>query len=107
MIKNILHKYSNMTDTLVYWIGVIGIPGKGGGHYMEKYNPDRTIGQIIQTMTANGLVERNKRVEILKHQYGNINKYDMSAPYWHHNAKLSELMCGHTGVNAELICVFI
>jgi len=36
--------------TLVYWHGIIGIPGKGP-NYSEPYNPNRTIGEIIQTMT--------------------------------------------------------
>jgi hypothetical protein len=63
--------------TLVYWIGIIGIPGKGP-HYMEPYDPNRTIGQIIQTMTSNGHVERNKRVEIFKFQPGNLNKYNIA-----------------------------
>ncbi len=50
-----------MSNLLVYWHGIIGIPGKGP-HYMEPYDPNRTIGQVIQTMTTNGLVERLKTV---------------------------------------------
>ena len=76
-----------MSNTLVYWIGILGIPGKGP-HYTEPYDPNRTIGQIIQTMTATGHVERNKRVEMLKHQSGNVNKYNISDPYWSHDTKL-------------------
>lgn len=99
-----------MSKTLVYWYGNIGIPGKGP-HYMEPYNPNRTIGEIIQTITINGLVERNKRVEIFKHQYGNINKYNLSDPYWSHDTKLLDyvnLMGGHVlGGDIQLICVFI
>lgn len=98
-----------MSKTLVYWHGNIGFPGKGP-HYMETYDPNRTIGQVIQTMTMNGLVEKNKRIEIFKHQYGNINKYNMSEPYWSHNTKLSDyvnLMGGHNGKNVNLVCVFI
>ena len=95
--------------TLVYWYGIIGIPGKGP-HYMEPYDPNRTIGQIIQTMTSTGLVERNKRVEMFKFQSGNINKYNISDPHWSHDTKLSDyvnLMGGHTSRDIELICVFI
>ena len=99
-----------MSKTLVYWYGNIGIPGKGP-HYMEPYNPNRTIGEIIQTITINGLVERNKRVEIFKHQYGNINKYNLSDPYWSHDTTLLDyvnLMGGHVlGGDIQLICVFI
>ena len=61
-------------------------------------------------MTINGLVERNKRVEIFKHQYGNINKYNLSDPYWSHDTKLSDyvnLMGGHVLGDIQLICVFI
>ena len=50
-----------MSRTLVYWYGIPGI----GPHYMESYDPNRTIGQVIQKMTTNGYVERNKIVEIL------------------------------------------
>jgi hypothetical protein len=98
-----------MSNTLVYWIGILGIPGKGP-HYMEPYDPNRTIGQIIQTMTATGHVERNKRVEMLKHQSGNVNKYDISDPYWSHDTKLSDyvnLMNGHNWKDIDLVCVFI
>ena len=98
-----------MSKLYVYWIGILGIAGKGP-HYMEAYDPNRTIGQIIQTMTANGFVERNKRVEMFKHQPGNLNKYDKSDPYWSHNTKLSEYveqMGGHIGKDTELVCVFI
>lgn len=98
-----------MPQTLIYWHGIIGIPGKGP-HYMETYDPNRTIGQIIQTMTANGLVERNKRVEMCKHQYGNLNKWDKSDPYWSHNTKLSDYvnkMGGYTNGDVFLVCVFI
>lgn len=98
-----------MSRTLIYWYGIIGIPGKGP-HYMETYDPNRTIGQIIQTMTANGLVEKNKRVEMFKHQYGNLNKYDKSDPYWSHDTKLYDYvnrMGGKTSGDVVLVCVFI
>jgi hypothetical protein len=98
-----------MSNTLVYWIGILGIPGKGP-HYKEAYDPNRTIGQIIQTMTATGHVERNKRVEMLKYQSGNVNKYDISDPYWSHDTKLVDyvnLMNGHNWKDIDLVCVFI
>lgn len=98
-----------MSNLLVYWHGVIGIPGKGP-HYMEPYDPNRTIGQVIQTMTTNGLVERNKRVEMFKFQPGNMNKYNKSDPYWAHDTKLSDyvnFMGGNNWKNVDLVCVFI
>ena len=98
-----------MKKTLVYWHGIIGNPGKGP-HYMEPYDPNRTIGHIIQTMTSSGLVERNKRVEIFKFQFGNLNKYDKSDPYWSHNTKLEDYVNQMGGIrpcDIELICVFI
>jgi hypothetical protein len=61
-------------------------------------------------MTTNGLVERNKRVEMFKFQPGNINKYDLRNPHWSHDTKLSDyvnLMGGHGWTNIELVCVFI
>ena len=97
-----------MAKTLVYWHGIIGIPGKGP-HYMETYNPNRTIGEIIQTMTTNGLVERNKRVEIFKFQPGNLSKYNTADPYWGHETKLSDYVnkMGGNGGDVMLVCLFI
>ena len=98
-----------MSKTLVYWYGNIGIPGKGP-HYMEPYDPNRTIGQVIQTMTKNGFVEKNKRVEMFKHQPGNMSKYDTNNPYWTHDTKLSEyvnFMRAHNWKDIQLVCVFI
>ena len=98
-----------MYKTLVYWHGIIGIPGKGP-HYMEPYDPNRTIRQIIQNMTSNGFVERNKRVEILKFKPGTLDLYNISQPYWSHDTKLSDyinLMGSHGSGDIELICVFI
>lgn len=98
-----------MPYTLIYWVGIIGIPGKGP-HHQEVYDPNRTIGQIIQTMTASGLVEKNKRIEMFKHYPGNLNKYDVNNPYWSHDTKLSEYvsqMGGSSANNVALVCVFI
>ncbi len=95
--------------TLVYWHGNIGIPGKGP-HYMEPYDSNRTMGQIIQTMISQGLVERNKRVEMFKFQPGNLSKYNSADPHWSHDTKLSDYvnyMSGYTARDIELICVFI
>lgn len=94
-----------MSKIHVYWIGILGIAGKGP-HYVEPYDPNRTIGQIIQTMTKNGLVERGKRVEMLKH-FGDINKYNISDPYWSHDTKLSDYVYLMGGRVIDLICVFI
>lgn len=99
----------NMSRTLVYWIGNLGIPGKGP-HYGELYDPNRTIGQVIEAMTANGLVERNKRVEMFKHWPGNVSKYDVSGPYWSHEPTLLEYvheMGRQNGSDIQMACVFI
>jgi len=82
---------------LVYWKGIIGIPGKG---------PNKTIGELIQTMINAGVGERNKRIEIFKFQSGNLNKWDRNNPYWTHNTKLSDYviqMGGLTGNDIMLI----
>ncbi len=76
---------------LVYWIGVIGVPGKGPA-YIAPYNPNQTIGELISLLQKSGLGERNKRIEIFKHQPGNMSKYDVNAPHWHHNTKLSDYL---------------
>ena len=88
--------------TLVYWIGNIGIAGKCPG-WSEPYNPDRTIGELIQTLIANRCTDANKRIEILKHEFGNINKYDKSNPYWSHDTKLSEWVATMGGFSGKYI----
>jgi hypothetical protein len=35
-----------MPEIAVYWIGIIGIPGKGP-NWIEPYNPHKTIGELI------------------------------------------------------------
>jgi hypothetical protein len=92
---------------LIYWIGIVGIPGKGA-NWMESYVPDRTLGQLIQTMKSNRLGDNKKRIEILKFQYGNLDKYDRNNPYWSHDTKLSEylnFMGGWRGSN-DLMLVY-
>jgi len=89
-----------MKRILVYWIWIIGISGKGPA-YIETYDPNRTIGELIQIMTNSGCVERNKRIEILKFKPGNINNYDKNSPYWTHNTKLSDYVIQMGGLNGN------
>lgn len=83
-------------NILVYWAGIIGIPGKGP-NWIEPYHPDKTIGQIIKNMEENKLGERNKRIEIFKFEKGNMNKYDRHNPYWNHDTKLSDYVSAMGG----------
>lgn len=91
-----------MTQIIVYWIGIIGIPGKGP-NWTENYDPERTIGELISSMVNNGFGEKNKRIEIFKHEYGNLNKYDKNNPYWNHATKLSEYAAYCGGSNRKYI----
>lgn len=93
---------------LVYWHGIIGIAGKGPNYY-ESYNPDRTIGDIIEAMKVNKLGENGKRIEMFKFQKGNMNKYDINDMYYNHNMKLSEylnIVGGWNGSN-NLMLVYV
>lgn len=89
-----------MQRIIVYWIGIVGIPGKGPS-YIETYDPNRSIGELIQTMTNAGIGERNKRIEIFKFKPGNINNYDRNNPYWTHNTKLSDYVIQMGGLNGN------
>lgn len=91
-----------MTQIIVYWIGNLGIPGKGP-NWIENYDPNRTIGDLIHTMKINKLGENNKRIEIFKHEYGNLNKYDKNNPYWNHSTKLSEYVAYCGGLNGKYV----
>jgi len=98
-----------MTKIYVYWYGIIGIPGKGP-HWTGKYDPNMTIGQMIQKMHQDGCVERNKRVEIFKFEKGNMSKWDKQNPYWSHDTKLSDyvsIMGCVEGKDFQMVCVFI
>jgi len=75
MVKNIL----------IYWAGILGIAGKGP-NWVEPYDPNKTIGEIVQTMVNHKLGES----EIFKHEPGNLNKYDRNNPFWPHDTKLSD-----------------
>jgi hypothetical protein len=88
-------------QVIVFWIGNIGIPNKGPG-WMEPYNPARTIGELVRDMTANN-VGGGKRVEIFKHEYGNLNKYDKSNPYWNHSTTLAEYVSYCGGLNGNYV----
>ena len=90
-----------MAQIIVFWIGNIGIPGKGPG-WTESYNPNRTIGELIQDMKNNNVGGVGKRVEILKHAYGSL-KYDESNPYWSHDTKLSDYVAYYGGINGKYI----
>ena len=91
---------------LVYWIGIIGIAGKGPA-YIETYNPNKTIGELINSMTSAGIGERNKRIEIFKFQPGNISKYDINNPHWTHDTKLSDYVVQMGGLNGnDIMLIF-
>ena len=92
-----------MTQVIVYWIGNLGIPGKGP-NWMEPYDPNRTIGDLIQSMTLSGSCgERGKRIEIFKHEYGRLDKYDKNNPHWNHNTKLAVYVACMGGINNGLL----
>ncbi len=96
-----------MQRVLVYWYGIIGIPGKGPA-YIEMYNPNKSIGELIQTMANTGIGERNKRIEIFKFQPGNISKYDKSNPYWSHDTKLSDYVVQMGGLNGnDIMLIYV
>ena len=94
-------------EILVYWHGIVGIAGKGP-NWMEPYNPNRTIGELIQTMKTHKLGENNKRIEIFKISPGNLSKYDINDPYWAHNTTLAEYLQYMGGSNGRyLMLVYV
>ncbi len=96
-------------NILVYWHGIIGISGKGP-NWVEKYEPNKTIGELIQTMTANNLGERNRRIEIFKFTPGRLDKWDKNDYYWNHNTKLSDYvqaMNGSIETKSDIMLVYL
>lgn len=73
----------------VYFNEIIGVPGKGP-NWIEPYNGDTTIGDIIRKMTDNKLGERNKRIEILKHERGYLGRFDKQNLWWSYDTKLRD-----------------
>ncbi len=100
-----------MVELLVFWNGIVGIAGKGA-NWVEKYNPNRTIGELINDMSnpIYKLKGQGKRIEIFKHQYGNLSKLNPSDPYWSHSTTLQEYvnaMGGLRGKYIEMIFVVV
>jgi len=94
-----------MTRVLVYYFGIIGVPGKGP-QLIDSYNPEKTIGDVIQNL-KNTLTERSKRVEILKFEKGNINRYDRNNPHWPHDTKLKDYVSHMGGLNGgDVMLIF-
>ena len=91
-----------MTQLIVYWYGIIGVPGKGP-NWTEPYDPNKTIGQVIQNMTTGGCGERNKRIEILKFQPGNMSKFDQANPHWSHDTKMSDYVSYYGGLSGKYV----
>jgi len=91
-------------NILVYWHGIVGIAGKGP-NYMERYDPNRTIGELIQAMTTARLNER-KTIQIIKFKYGNVSAVNPSDPYWSHNTKLSEYLAVMGLENKNLFLIY-
>lgn len=97
-----------MSKTLVYWIGILGIAGKGP-NWVEPYQGNRTIGELIQTMHAHGLKEAGKRVEIFKYTPRHLDRYNPADPYWSHTTTLQEYVnvYGWFGCDVQVIYVLI
>ncbi len=77
-----------VNNILVYWHGIIGIPGKGP-NWIEKYDPNKTIGDIINSLKTHKLCD-GKSAEILKFHRGNLSKFDKNDLWWNHNTRMSE-----------------
>lgn len=89
-------KHKMAWNILVYWIGIIGVPGKGPA-YVESYNSDRTIGDVIQAMMSYRLGD-GKQINILKFKPGDLSRVvDNNNPYWPHDTKLSEYVSFYGG----------
>lgn len=91
-------------NILLYWIGNIGISGKGA-NYSIPYNPNTTIGDIIANIPL-CCKSQNTRIEILKFQKGNINKYDINNPYWSHETKLSDYLAYYSSFGDDLQVIY-
>ena len=90
-VARILEFQTNMArNTLVYWHGIVGIPGKGP-NWSEKYEPDRTIGELVQTMTAHNIAQ-GKCIKILKFSPGRLDKYDTNDMSWDDSTRLAEYL---------------
>lgn len=74
---------------LAYYLGVIGIPGKGANLVMN-YTEGMTIGDVVQSLVKYGFKESNRHIEILKHAPRNLNQINPRDPHWNHAIKLSD-----------------
>ncbi len=90
-----------MVQILVFWIGIIGIAGKGAA-WMENYDPNRTIGELTSAMKRSVLGEKNKTIKIFKHYSGSLN-YNVSDPHWDDATKLSDYVNYYGGLRGNYV----
>jgi hypothetical protein len=95
-----------MTSINVYWMGIVGVPGKGP-NWVEPYDPNKTIGQIIQNMKNNRLGNgKDPKIEILKYQRGDLGKKNLLDPYWSHETTMAEYVTA-MGHGSESFLVYV
>lgn len=70
-------------NVLVYYKDLVG----KRPNWLEPYEPNNTIGDIIQNMTKCRF-GGGKRIEILKFKNYNMKIYDINEPYWSHDTTL-------------------
>jgi hypothetical protein len=91
-------------QTRVFYIGIVGISGKGAD-FVENYNPDRTIGEIVAILKSYNLAS-GKQIKIWKHKFGDISKYDSNDPYWSENTKLSDYCTHYGGYSGDVELIY-
>jgi len=84
----------------------LGIPGKGP-NWVEPYQPNRTIGDLIKSMEVHGFMDAGTRIEILKFTPRHLDRVNTSDPYWSHTTTLQEYVnvYGWFGRDVQVIYV--
>jgi len=119
-------------NTLVYWHESSHVPGKEPNWselrwsepcwsepcwsepcwsepcWSESYNPNRTIGCLIEAMSkpAHGLCGSGERIEIIKYVQGDMNRIDPIDPFWAHDAKLSDCLRTMGGHCSDVVLIY-
>ena len=96
-----------MPRTLMYWIGILGLPGSGPS-FMCDYDASMTLGKLAQLAAPTLLYsDPGKTIKFFKYVRGDVNKYNPADPYWSEDTTLQTYTSYYGGVVADNWVIYV